>query len=77
MIRTAVVRGARDRAQLEAYLPDNYHVGQGFMAPAYEGSSREVLTFEIQGEDVAGWTLDDYVLPRLASGLIFGEEVQS
>ena len=29
----------------------------------------------IEGEDVAGWTLDDYVIPRLASGLIFATEV--
>jgi hypothetical protein len=28
----------------------------------------------IAGYDHAGWTLDDYVLPRLASGLIMGEE---
>lgn len=29
----------------------------------------------IKGKDVAGWTLDGYVLPRLASGLYFGEEL--
>ena len=29
----------------------------------------------IGGYDDAGWTLDGYVLPRLASGLIFGEEI--
>jgi hypothetical protein len=29
----------------------------------------------IAGTDYAGWTLDGYVLPRLASGLMFGEEV--
>lgn len=75
MIRTAIVRGARNRKELEAYLPENYRVGQGFMAPAYEGSTREVLTFEIEGEDKMGWTLDGYVIPRLASGLIFATEV--
>ena len=30
----------------------------------------------IYGEDNAGWTLKDYVLPRLASGNIFAEEVE-
>ena len=30
---------------------------------------------EIAGDDVAGWTLDGYVIPRLASGLIFADEV--
>ena len=75
MRRYATVVGARDREQLERYLPDNYKVGQGYMAPAYEGSTRMVLTFDIEGEDVAGWTLDGYVIPRLASGLIFATEV--
>jgi hypothetical protein len=35
-------------------------------------STRE---FVIQGEDNAGWTLDDYVIPRLASGLHFAKEI--
>jgi hypothetical protein len=30
----------------------------------------------ILGIDRAGWTLDDYVIPRLASALIFCEEVK-
>jgi hypothetical protein len=29
----------------------------------------------IVGEDFAGWTLDAYILPRLASGLHWAEEV--
>lgn len=29
----------------------------------------------VGGEDQAGWTLHGYVLPRLASGLIFGQEI--
>ena len=29
----------------------------------------------IAGRDVAGWTLDAYVIPRLASGLYFAAEV--
>jgi hypothetical protein len=29
----------------------------------------------IEGTDNAGWTLDGYVLPRLASGLYFGKEI--
>jgi hypothetical protein len=47
-----------------ALLPANYK--------AYEGDEGEIL---IIGHDVAGWTLDDYVIPRLASGLIVAEEV--
>jgi hypothetical protein len=31
---------------------------------------------DITGTDQAGWTLDDYVIPRLASGLIVAKEVE-
>ncbi len=49
-----------------AYLPANYTViGEG---------SEGVL---IVGKDSAGWTLQDYVLPRLASGLWFGRELSA
>lgn len=49
--------------RVQAYLPSNYEariVGD------------EIL---IEGYDSCGWTLDDYVLPRLASGLIFALEI--
>jgi hypothetical protein len=48
-----------------AYLPDNYKVVD------HDADDSTI----IEGDDVAGWTLDDYVLPRLASGLYFGEEI--
>lgn len=63
-MRRAMVHGARDRTQVEAYLPANYHVktaGIGKNGRAY---------VQIEGIDNAGWTLDDYVIPRLASGLM-------
>jgi hypothetical protein len=65
-LRWALVRSARDRDEIAQYLPANYHVvhqdlnGQGVL---------------IVGVDNAGWTLDDYVIPRLASGLIAATEV--
>lgn len=69
--RWAVVR-ARTQRELEAYLPDNYRVA--FAAtPTPDGRQ----DFVIEGRDVAGWTLDGYVLPRLASGLLFGRELPS
>lgn len=49
-----------------AYLPRNYQV---------TGEDDEFVYF--QGHDNAGWTLDEYVIPRLASGLIWAEEVTS
>lgn len=50
--------------QVAPYLPHNYVV---------VGSDGERTV--IAGVDRAGWTLDDYVLPRLASGLYFGREI--
>jgi hypothetical protein len=66
-MRRAIISKRRDSAeQIARYLPDNYRV------------EREDDTHVwIVGEDVAGWTLDGYVIPRLASGLIVAEEVTS
>jgi hypothetical protein len=44
--------------QIERYLPSNYE-------------AREVTLIVIEGTDNAGWTMEDYVIPRLASGLHF------
>lgn len=64
-MRTAVIAGY-GHAELERvrrFLPSNYTADS-------DGGS-----IFIHGEDVAGWTLDGYVIPRLASGLIFAREV--
>jgi hypothetical protein len=50
--------------RVEAYLPRNYSV-----------LYFEDDTVTITGFDNAGWTLDGYVLPRLASGMYFGTEI--
>ena len=52
-------------ARIAAYLPLNYAV----IPP----SLREIgppTVVRIAGVDRAGWTADEYVIPRLASGLI-------
>jgi hypothetical protein len=47
-----------------AYLPGNYRIlGTG------DGQTM------IAGRDQAGWTLEGYLIPRLASGLYFGTEI--
>jgi hypothetical protein len=51
------------KARVEAYVPSNYQVVE------------HQHSLYLIGTDNAGWTLHDYVLPRLASGSIFGEEV--
>lgn len=56
---------------INAYLPDNYRVVGP--APNPDDPTRQGML--IEGTDNAGWTLDGYVLPRLASGLYFGREV--
>lgn len=71
MTRYAVVSGHnRTAKEIEAYLPGNYAVTN--TSPNPSG-----VTVLVEGEDVAGWTMDGYVLPRLASGLIFGRELKN
>ena len=48
------------------YLPANYEV----VSTETWGSDSQVL---VRGTDVAGWTAADYVIPRLASGLLTAE----
>ena len=57
--RIAIVIGD-DADTVAQYLPDNYRVAKAVV---------------IVGDDSAGWTMEDYVLPRLASGLHIGYEV--
>lgn len=65
-LRRARVIGHDSVEQLARYLPFNYEVVVGPDGQPY-----------IEGHDYAGWTLDDYVIPRLASGLIVAEEVST
>ena len=44
-----------------AYLPGNYRV---------TGESQDGAVI-VEGEDHAGWTAEGYVIPRLASGMMF------
>jgi len=54
--------------RVRAYLPHNYEAAL---------STANNLTFKVRitGTDDHGWTLDGYVIPRLASGWIFAKEV--
>jgi hypothetical protein len=56
------------RQALTRYLPANYWVA---------GGNERTGHWIIEGHDNAGWTLDGYVVPRLASGLIIAEEVSA
>lgn len=72
--RYALVRGNDVTTErVAAYLPRNYKVV--CTASAFnpvDGTCDVVL---IEGKDSDGWTLDDYVIPRLGSGMMAVEEV--
>lgn len=66
MKRAAVVSGnSMTEETIGSYLPGNYEV----IGTLLNG---EIL---IEGEDSCGWTLDDYVIPRLQSGLYGCREI--
>lgn len=82
-MRTAIITGgAEDLDHVGRYMPNNYQAlqidAQPFDTYAALGAPMPTTAafILIVGEDVAGWTLDGYVLPRLASGLIFAVEVK-
>jgi hypothetical protein len=62
MMRYALV--ASDAGAIATYLPGNYRV-----LGTVDGQT------VIAGRDQAGWTLEGYVIPRLASGLYFATEI--
>lgn len=66
MERYALIGSRHALDTVRAYMPTNY------TANVLGTFDRRIL---ISGHDNAGWTLDSYVLPRLASGLIFAREV--
>lgn len=72
-MRYALVQG-RDlsREQLERYLPSNYRISEEMPTP-----DTRLKAYMIEGRDEAGWTLQAYVIPRLASGLIGCQEVEA
>lgn len=71
LVRYASVANADSGEQVARYLPDNYEV-YGHRFP--DGPTAKMVVL-IRGTDVAGWTMEDYVIPRLASGLLWATEV--
>jgi hypothetical protein len=62
--RAIVTTPDTDLARVRAFLPYNYS--------AFEHPCGTIC---ITGYDHAGWTLEDYIAPRLATGLIFIREL--
>jgi hypothetical protein len=73
--RYALIRNARSEREVEAYLPDNYKLEGVVPAWTYDHRGNPQTVYVIGGRDSAGWTLDSYVIPRFASGLIYAEEI--
>lgn len=71
MERYAVVHNILPGSSVDPYLPSNYRVGAIESLP--DGKTMALIF----GEDVAGWTLDGYVIPRLASGMMFATEYET
>jgi len=55
---------------ISQYLPGNYQLTH--YRNTRNHRNEETTFCYIEGEDVAGWTLEGYVKPRLESGLWFG-----
>ena len=72
MLRYALVTLPWERDNPEPYMPANYSVLHIEPHPDKPDVWRQAV---IGGYDRAGWTLDDYVLPRLASGGMSGHEI--
>jgi hypothetical protein len=60
--RYAIVKGPLEA--IRRYLPSNYQA---------DGPANGTVL--IHGHDNAGWTLDEYVIPRLASGMHYAQEI--
>jgi hypothetical protein len=75
-MKFAIVRGARSAKELWAYLPHNFVIVGGGGQLRDRGGRTEVRhEYVIAGLDMSGWTLDDYVIPRLGSGSIGAREI--
>lgn len=64
MRRAVITHMVEDLETVRRYLPSNYTAERNMFD-----------AIVIEGEDFAGWTLDGYVIPRLASGLYHAAEV--
>lgn len=72
--RRAIITHDVELDRVQRYLPSNYQAAEKVVLDPYNAEvplSKQIVIF---GYDNAGWTLDNYVIPRLASGMIFATE---
>jgi hypothetical protein len=65
----------KDRETIARYLPANYKVIYIEPSTRPDGGWSDMANVLVEGKDVAGWTLKDYVIPRLGSGLFGSREI--
>lgn len=65
-MRKAIVMHDERLRRVQRFMPSNY-------SARYDEDEGAIV---IEGEDAHGWTLDGYVLPRLASGMIYAKELK-
>ena len=74
--RVAVVLDdAISEEHVQNYLPQGYTAKIEYLPGNQAGKTSNAMRIVIRGYDIAGWTLGDYVIPRLASGMIVATEV--
>ena len=74
--RVAVVLDdAISEEHVQNYLPVGYNAKIEYLPGNQAGKTSNAMRIVIRGYDIAGWTLGDYVIPRLASGMIVATEV--
>jgi hypothetical protein len=65
-----------DAETVARYLPANYSV-IGTVPTGHEAWPFENACAVVCGTDQSGWTLDDYVIPRLVSGVFSSKEIKA
>lgn len=60
----------------EATIESDLRSVQAYMPGNYQAVEMPNNTIAIVGIDVAGWTMHEYVIPRLASGLWWANELK-
>ena len=70
-MRYAILKGDVGIATIRRYLPSNYSAS--YLIP--EDINMDENFILIYGFNVAGWTMEDYVIPRLNSGGYYPKEL--
>jgi hypothetical protein len=68
-MKTIKITNYRSLEEVQRYLPEGWNA----VIAASTANDEDVIV--AWGEERAGWTVDGYIIPRLASGLIVAKEI--